>query len=553
MASKPLHRPKSPGVYVLDDIYDPYRDGPYNGSIIPQVGSIVSDPNSKHIFWVTDVDSTTYKSTMHLLKVESEEIDTSTIASNVSYGNDIFCLFYDERTTPTSVFVDSRFSLLGTNNGSYRLIRNPDSEVENVISLYIDADGVMAGTHIPLEQVENSRNTWFCVPGYTKETMVDNERIHLEVFNETGTLVTSTTLITKKSKILTTGTQQIPVIADLQIESAQMRGNNEIYIYERQNVGSLTITGLLTYSDGRTKPVFADNERVFLYGLEDFVPSYAGLRQKILLKYFLSQDEAADKSLGSNAVCAEAYLVVVPNELRAGVKISVCPFYSRMQNIYRFQYYLYSLDRDLAKNVTDHVRVDPEWNGTQFGVTQTRTLEIDLHDVDPDKYQEETIHRQTALLKLQPPVADTPYTLRDSASSAYVYGVESQQNRRPLIQYLPNDEQYVIAEDRYPTQENFIETFYRFASPPRDVTEKELIVPTHFLIRNLTSGKMLVPKPIALEDYATPFNLISTDRPDTHVGSTVVVEFIAEINDGMRALLYGVPVEVREIVTASET
>ena len=551
MARDVLHRPKNPDVYLLDDIYDPHRTGPHNGHIIPQVGSFVSDPDGGHIFWVTDVDTETYKSSMVLMKVDTEEIDTSLIASNVSYGNDIFCLFYDERTTPTSVFVDSRFALFGTNMGSYRLIRNPDSEAENVISLYIDAEGKMAGARIPLEQTDNSNNTWFCVPGYTKETLVENERIRLEIFNEAGVLVTSNTLITKPASILNTQNQQVPVIADLEIDSAQMRGNNEIYIYEYQNVGSLTITGILTFSDGQTKTVSPDNARVFLYGLEDFIPSYAGLRQKILLKYFLGQDEVADRDLGDVAVCAVAYLVVVPNELRAGVKISVLPYYITTENTYRFRYRLYSLDRDISKDITDHVVVTPDWNGDQFGFTQSRSVEIDLNRVDPEKYPEETIHRQQVLIKLQPPVADIPYTIQDSASSAYVYGVDSGQNRRPLIQYIPETEQYVIPSERFPTKENFIETFYRFASPPRDVTEKELTHPTHILLRNFSNGKMIVPQPIPLADYAVPFNAITPpDQPDMFAGGPVVVEFIAQINDKMRAILYGVPVEVKRVITS---
>lgn len=547
MAKDVLHRPKSPGTYLLDDIYDPHRTGPCNGHIIPQIGSFVSDPMSRNIFWVTDINSETYEASMVRLKVDTEEIDTSLIASNVSYGNDIFYLFYDNRTTPTSLFVDSRFTLFGTNMGSYRLVRNPDTPAEKVISIYIDDDCDMAGSRVPLEWVENSKNTWFCVPAYTQESLVENEQIRLEVFNEAGVMVITNTLIAKASTVLNTDDQKAPIIASMWIDSAQIRGNNEIYIYEKQKLGDLTITGIITFSDGSTKRVSPGDDRVYLYGLEEFVPTYAGLRQKILMKYFLGQGEVCDPHLGDVAVCAEAYLVVVPNELRSGIKISVLPYYAKQANTYRFRYRLYTLDRDMSKDVTDHVTVSQDWVGTQFGVAQSRTLEINLSDVDPAKYPEETIHTQQAVIKLQPPIADTPYTIQDSPSALYIYGIDSSKNRRPRISYVPDAGQYVISSERFPTKQNFIDTFYRLASPPQDVTEKTLVEPTHFLIRNFLNSKMLVAQPIPIDDYATPFNLIPPQgQPnDTFVGSPVIVEFIAEINTEMTAILYGVPVEVR--------
>ena len=121
---------KQEGQHIFDytNVYDPDVDGAdpsASGKIIPAVRSIVIDNRSStwKIYLVKSVDSKTYKCTY--VDFPYKAIDRRSMILN--YGNDVFMLYYDNRTSPTRLTVDAKMILFGSNIASYRLVK--DSKV----------------------------------------------------------------------------------------------------------------------------------------------------------------------------------------------------------------------------------------------------------------------------------------------------------------------------------------------------------------------------------------------------------------------------------------
>ena len=135
------------------------------------------------------------------------------------------------------------------------------------------------------------------------------------------------------------------------------------------------------------------------------------------------------------------------------------------------------------------------------------------------------------------------YTLRDNNNTSIIYGSDGSLSRRPIIRYDILRDQYFIPTSVFRNKDAFLESFYRKARPFFDTrTETEAPEPTHFTIRDTTTGQQLIANPISVNEYGTAWSTIST-APNLN-GSTVLVEFLQYI-DNTYIILYGVPVDVR--------
>ena len=131
----------------------------------------------------------------------------------------------------------------------------------------------------------------------------------------------------------------------------------------------------------------------------------------------------------------------------------------------------------------------------------------------------------------------------DNNNTSIVYGTDSSLSRRPVIHYDVTRNQYFIPTSIFQNQEAFIESFYRKARPFFDTrTETQAPTPTHFVIRDTTTGQQLIAHPIEVEEYGTAWSTVAT-APNLN-GAVVLVEFLLEVNNNFM-ILYGVPVDVR--------
>lgn len=550
MAELSAFTERNPGQYLKSDIYDPDVPEEIRGKIVPRPGSFAIQlvDGRAIVEVVASVHPTTLKPKFvdPAIVITNDEYEESQ-ASIVSYLNDIFYLYYDPRTAPNIVVrPDSRLKAYGLANSEYRIVRYPDTDHEEVISLYYGSDGQLKGTSVPLALAESTEASKYFTDCHTRASLVEGEELRLDVYNQHGALVMKVKVFARQSTILNERINNIPVLTHISIKSPQMRGNNEIYIYEKQDVDSLNITVTLHYDDGYQRDIPVDGVKCILYGLEDFIASYAGLRQTILVKYFLDASEKTSALAGETVathLTAEADLIVIPNQLAASLKISVIPRWNATLAKYHLLYYMYSADRDMVKNVTDLVSITAgTFVGDLYGVIQQFTISVDMSLVDPTMYDEPTIYQQGCFIKLQPYAAYERYVLQDASNTLRVYGVDRTDARRPVLHYDQDLQQYFIPSELFPTKEKFLYSFYYQSCPVYDSsTETAPLTPTHFILRDANTGLAITADHIPVESYTLAFSIIGD--PGRYVNSNVIMEFLQYVDEERTLILQGVPVD----------
>lgn len=528
------------------------------GNIIPVVGTLVIDVvNNNTLYAVDAVDPNTHATTLGPARMPVDNTNPDdALVSIISYGNDIFRLYYDLRASPTIVWPDRRLVVFGVEIVSYQLVTNPGTPQQVILSQNYDSTGTYTGPLVPMAAVTNATGTalegaQYCAPCRVTAALTDNQEVFVQFFNSQGALEATASMFTKQSIIVNEAGYLTPTIAGVSIISTQSRGNNEIFIFQNQDVDSLGIQVQLTYTDGHSRIVPVDNSQCYIYGLADFVSSYPGLQQEILVKYFLGSDESASSALssqGQSFVTAEVSLVVVANELATGVKISAIPRWNNSTSKYDLFFYLYTDARTNVTNVTGLVSINPStpYNGSLYGVAQNLILDLDMSQVFPSAYSVSTLYQQTLIITLQPIAALTRYILQDASNAPLAYGADSTNNRRPIVNFSTSLNQYSISTI-FANTAAFIQSFYTDANPPYDVaTETQPVAPTHFQLRDPASGFAITSAPIPLASFNSPFSITGTGLQNryTGTGATVIVEFLAQINSNTTLILYGSAVDV---------
>lgn len=553
-----IHDPNGrPGLYDINDIYDPDNPplNPSEGKIVPVVGSVITAAGGT-LYYVTAVAAApSYKATLVPCNIVVTDQDASKQVSIVDYGNNTLRIYQDTRNSPTRLQPSLRMGVRGITPATYQLIKDRGTENETVISRYYDTDGDFISTQIPMIQVltdsDQPANLAYGQACHTLDTLVEDTKLDMVVYDDHGAEVASISAFVRNSAILNEAPGYQPKITSIYLVATQERGNNEFFLQENQDPDSLNVQVWLGYDDGNQVQVTVDSQKCFMYGLEDFVASWQGLRQEIMVKYYLSDGELVDPLLTDTSFITATYaIVVVPNDVLAGVKISTIPYWSIVNSRYQLQYFMYTTDRDVIEDVTPYVTIyDGAFVGTQYGTYQTMTLSLDLNEVDPATYPESTIHYQTVSIQLQPIASTTRYIIRDTPSSEQVYGVDSTLTPRPVIRYDTVLEKYFVPSTVFLDSDTFIESFYTKATPPFDPdTEEGPVAPTHFTIRDVLSSAAVIAAPIAIADYDSAWSVIGTPA-DRFVGANVVVEFLYDAGGGNYLKLYGAPVDVYESET----
>ena len=148
MSTNVLYGETERRVYPLSVIYDPDVDLPSSleseAKIIPAVSSIVVDDMSglhNTVYVVVAVDNETLKSTLR--PAAFAEINDQTVDRILSYGNNIYMLYYSPVTitddTNTTIkcnrlSIDDKFTLFGNHSANYQLVRTNADGTKTIIS-----------------------------------------------------------------------------------------------------------------------------------------------------------------------------------------------------------------------------------------------------------------------------------------------------------------------------------------------------------------------------------------------------------------------------------
>lgn len=541
-----LLRPLMPAVYKREQIYDPtYADPSYAAytaqKIVPQIGSLVQDADETPL-WVISVDPTTFIPTYSVVPVTTEN---DNVISMLDYGNSLLRLYIDRRALPYPITVDSKCVFLGKSPRFYTLSRLPGTPNESVISQYFDSTGTMVSYMVPLVALDSTNSSWYLPRCATSHMLVDNEEIRVKIFDEAGTEVYSALLFVKQSEVINEDVLYTNPIVSMTISGTQRLVNGDFYLYEKQDFASLGLTATIGYTDGTTVEVPVDDIKCIMYGHNDFISSFAGLRQSITVKYFRSINESISPSISDptgEMISVTVPVTVVPNTLGITSKIVPLPTYNHSLARYIVRYYMYFSDGRHHVDVSAYVTVPPgavDTTPTHFGQTQSYQISVDMHLVDPSRYPVTTTYTQNITVNFGPPTNLVKWWFSDSATSPFIYGQDNNSTRRPVMRYDSALNKYFIPSNIFANSAAFVNSFYTMASPPYDPQINQIPVqPDSFIVRDLTTGITLTAGVILNAVYDVAFNLIE-DIAGTHNNSLVVVEFLHGAD-----VLFGVPVDV---------
>ena len=540
---------KNPDVFLKETIYDPDRDGkwyPNSPKMIPHPGSLALSqigPSKFQVEMVHYVDEVTHKVTYADIGWVIDPTDDKDITRIVSYANDRYMLYYDDRTKPTKLWIDAKLPIMGNENILYRLVHTDDKGHKEVISLYIDSNDTIKGQNAPLVSVDGLVGVKLCTNCHTLSKCVDGDTVKLEIFNTLGAQTAEITLIVKRAGLINDLNMQNNPIVAFNATSAQMMGE-DFYLYQRQDPHHLGILPYIVYHDGTRENLDIDNQSCFIYGMDDLVPSFPGRRQKILIKVFLNRRQVSPIAVEDEKhryLAVEKNIIILPDTSTYGVKLSPVLVWNSAQFAYNFNLFLYSDRKDRSTDVTQFVSVK-NFDGGLFYTEQKVTFEIDLKNVFGNLNS--TIYRQIVYVRLYPHTDFMKYIFKESENAPVAYGVQSSNWNRPVIYYDNSIEKYFISTSIFPTKEDFLQVFYENSSPlVSEVDTLDPTLPTHFTIRNPYDGNVLISSPVPVEQYHQAWNVLTSLDTDVLVNDQVIVEFL-QYNNGVYSILYGAPVDV---------
>ena len=572
MSQAVLFKQEGQHIYDYTNVYDPDIDGAdpsASGKIIPAVRSIVIDNRSSDwkIYLVKSVDSRTFKCTY--MDFPYKTIDRRSMILN--YGNDMFMLYYDNRTTPTRLTVDAKMILFGSNIASYRLLKGSD-----VISYTLEqgATAQYVPSTVPVIEVTDKYVDGIrrCNTCYTTSVLTDGDIVTLELYDSTGVMIAEVELIARKSTILNSLTAAFNPIIGFTAVANQMVGE-EWYLYKGQPKDNLSIYPEIRFADGSTYVVPVDNNACYMYGFDDIdtLTAKPGEKYPILIKYYINSRYQVDPSLnvvaGTKRVLSSSHTLVILERMAGSIsKISVIPVWNAPTNSYSLKMLAYNGARDGVSDLTakvfndssgtggfkENVCIAGGFNPTRFGVKQDFTIKIGI--LTENGFSADYEQSFSIILKSPSslPGIDTGrdrWQIINPSNPDIVYGVDNAAYNRPVVYWdaeASDGGRHYISTSEFSTVDKFIEVFYRLSAPPIDVEsgESEAPRPTHFRFRDV-SGNLLTDS-IAVEDYNRGIVIRSlAGVPIT--GGTVVMEFLYNHNDSaVGAIVYGVPVLVEQ-------
>lgn len=567
MSQAVLFKQEGQHIYDYTNVYDPDIDGAdpsASGKIIPAVRSIVIDNRSSDwkIYLVKSVDSRTFKCT--LIDFPYKTIDRRSMILN--YGNDVFMLYYDNRTSPTRLTVDAKMILFGSNIASYRLVKGT-----TVISYVLRQEGTSseyAVSQVPVVEVTDQYvdGVRRCNTCYTTHSLVDGDVVTLELFDSTGVMIAEVELIARKSTILNSLTAALNPITGFSASANQMVGE-DWYLYKGQAKNNLSIFPEVHFADGTSFIVPVDNNACYLYGFEDVDTNQVGNKYPILVKYYINSRYQVDPSLNvvagtKRVLTSEHNIVILEKPIGSISKISVVPVWNANTENYSLKMLAYNAERNGVADVTAKIFNDSTGSGgfktgvlkagsfspTAFGARQEFTIEFST----PADNGYNTLYRQSFIVVLKDP-ATLPSTgsgrdqwqIVNPANTEIVFGVDDATYNRPVVYWDSQAEKHYISTEEFPTVDDFVEVFYRLSAPPADALsgESQAPYPTHFRFRDVAGNNLT--SAFAIADYSRGV-LINNLAGVPVSGGTIVMEFMYRVGGAESAIIYGVPVLVEQ-------
>lgn len=379
-------------VWLIDEIYRVGGTGQY----VPNVNDMVQDWSSG-TWRVTGVDYTTGISTLvHWTAPAAPTGDEDILlGGGPGYTTEVYRVFLDQSVTPHVLALNSQLHLKGSGSTHYKVFLGDDisDTTGQVISMYYDNGGNFLGENIPLELVvpESGTNLAVKAPavGYTNVSLPDGEIVTAVFYDDVGNVRSIAHMPILNTAFIRKNDDNIKYITAISIESSFLSVSDDKIIEYPVNmpVLNLNLIGVVRYSDGSAMRYPIDGTKFTLYGLETFAATIEGQTAPLVLSYKLSPNEYSYglASTESGTIVQSYWARTAEADGVYSVKLFAYPEWMDATTGYRMRYFLYNLNRDVVREVTDKVSIginSQGFNPMLFGTVQNLNVGVELSDVD---------------------------------------------------------------------------------------------------------------------------------------------------------------------------
>lgn len=518
-----------------------------NGNIVPNPGNFVFDP-VQGIFIVVDVDYVTGVSVLKQWQIPKQNNADSEegliLATGPGSVTESFRFLVDKSVTPYVGSPDTRLRFYGDDVSHYAIFKGTEyGEKGKIISFVHDTAGNVQGEMAPfkrgIEYIDGKPViSNLITPCLLTEDLKDGDRVTIVVYNGEGVKV---------------GTAVLPVLntgAVRQLDSARryVRGIElqSEFIYSSQPdilkvpvnipVEHIPMVGVVHYSDGQKEVYPIDQNRMSLYGMDNYTATSAGEGFDLTLCYKLADSEVSyeQKPTTDRKVVRGYRALTVTADGAYSVHLFVYPQWNNETRQYYLDYWLYNMDRQTFYNVSSLIELgvnSAAFDPNRYSSVQTVTVAIDLNRVNSQFKSVRHVQTFQVILMSRGSENKPNWAMKprpDQQSSFGGNGIEAR-----FKQLNVNDWEVNIANEAT-SRETWIQKLYYDVEPLYDPNLADRApYPTHFRLRFQRNVYEY-----SVDQWNQTFNVVN----DLQQGELLYIEWIRRTdNTDLQLAITGLP------------
>jgi len=528
--------------WAYDEIYLGFEA---DGKWIPKVGDRVLNRETEDVFKVIELDPVTFVPRLQAVNrtPNPEPTDATDILLADNPGS--YRVYLDKSVMPFALTVEQRCWINGTMARYAKIFRGSELEGNlQVISQYFDGAGNLIGNEVPLElvRVPNGQNyaTYGVKTCFTTADMPDGELVTLMIYSDTGHVVSRRRLLVENTAAYRSVNDDTKYITGITLDTPFLSESDDKMILYPMNlpVSGLNLFGVVHYNDGSKLRLPVDGTKFKISGLSAFVATIIGAEYPVVLHYTMSDGEAAfspDATLFDTDGITASYRLRV-EEARGSYtpKLYPYPVWIDEVNGYRLEWFLYTLERQLAQKVTEHVRFGdntPSYNPILYGANQRLSVNINMKDVNASN--KEWIFTQVVDITLQRPGSETGtnWTIGFIPGQNPPFG----QNNQVKYQFVNQNLSYFDVTSDAATKEEWLDRMYYRTLPLTDPNSEALPPAPDYFILMVGNGEYVY----SVDQWA---DQLIVNVPVQNLG-TAYLKFIRRtVDTDLQLAIAGVPI-----------
>lgn len=464
------------------------------GRMVPNVNDLVFLQTQRRLQIVVAVDPVSWLSRLEDYDFNSpdEGISSGDILLGIGpgYTSESYRAYLDTSVSPHTLTLDDAIHAYGSSISHYKVFLGTNiSNSGIVISAYYNQNNEFVSENVPMELAQNLPGNLAVKAfksGFTNRVLQDGEPVTVVTYNDLGEQCGYARLLIKNSRYVRASAISTKHIVSIGLRSPflSQTEDNTLVVPLNVPVSGVAMMGVVKYSDGSSKDVPIDGNKMSLFGLDAYVATILGQSLPLVLTYKLSPTEATQLGAGglSGHISESFYVKTTEVDGSYTVKLFVSPYWVDEVSGWRMDYFLYDLDRGEYYYATPHVEAAANsrpFDPLLYNTTQRITVSVDLDKIDSRlaKYR----HAQTFDIALMGNGLEdrTPWLINYDAGQEPTYGA----NLKALLTFNQISDWTVNIACGQSNLMDWLELVYYNTRPLYDPrTEIKAPTPTHFIL-----------------------------------------------------------------------